>query len=108
MDLILYRYLLRRLVYYPVTFSRNKNFNSYSSPEGEKAIKRAKVLKTIIRELTKEENKANITVEEGKNNCSITINDEHLHIESKYIVDEFEKEIIKENLGSKASLYFNG
>lgn len=108
MDLILYRYLLRRLVYYPITFSRNKNFNSYSSQEGEKAIKRAKVIRTIINELNKEENINNIEIERDNKNYNIIINDESLHIKSKYIIDEFEKEVIYENLGNKGFRYFNG
>ncbi len=108
MDLILYRYLLRRLVYYPITFSRNKNFNSYSSQEGEKAIKRAKVIRAIINELNEEENKNNIKIELNEKSYNIIINDDSLHIKSKYLIDEFEKEIIRENLGSKGFHYFNG
>ena len=106
MDLILYRYLLRRLVFYPVTFSRNKNFNSYTSKEGKKAVKRAKVIKIIINELKKEKN--NTRIEYNGKNYSIIIKDDSLHIESQYIIDEFEKEVIKEGLGNKGFDYFNG
>ena len=39
MDKILYRYLLRRLFLFPVTFSRNKNYEHYNAEEGKEALK---------------------------------------------------------------------
>jgi len=106
MDLILYRYLLRRLVFYPVTFSRNKNFNSYTSEEGKKAVKRAKVIRSIINELSKGENEA--VVEKNENSYTVIIDNKTLHIKSKYVIDEFEKEVVREKLRYSDFDYFNG
>jgi len=99
MDLILYRYLLRRLVSFPVTFSRNKNFNSYNSEEGNLAIKRAKIIKVIIDGLNSSDNTIVKKVDGG---YSVIINNEALHLESEYFIDEFEKELLKEKLDSNS------
>ena len=96
MDKVLYRYLLRRLVFYPITFSRNKNYNSYNSKEGSLAVKRAKTLRIIVNELN--ENKSVYLIKRLGEDYSITIKNEALHLSTEYIIDEFEKEIIKGKL----------
>jgi hypothetical protein len=106
MDIILYRYLLRRLMLFPITFSRNKNFNSYDSNEGTNAIRRAKVLREIISEINKNDNKVEIKKQDKSYN--IVINDDILHVKTEYIINGFEKEIIKEKLLDTNFMIFDG
>jgi len=99
MDLILYKYLLRRLVSYPITFSRNKNFDAYESQEGKQAVKRAKVIRKIISEL--ENVNLNVTVEKLEEGFLIKVRDDKMHITSEYLINDFEKELIKERISGK-------
>ena len=112
-DLILYRYLLRKLSLFPVTFSRNKNFKAYDSKEGNLAIKRSKVIRIIINELNDNINKPksgfkSIFIEKEDDSYNITVNNEALHLRTKYVIDDFEKEIIKEKLVDDDFYSFDG
>lgn len=106
MDFILYRYLLRRLLKYPITFSRNKNFNNYDSEEGRTAIKRAKVLKELLKEFSSKEK--DIIVEHLDNNYTVVVKDNKLHVEKKYILDLFEKDMVLRYIDESYFGYFNG
>ena len=104
-DLVLYKYLLRKLVLFPVTFSRNKNFKAYNSTEGNLAIKRSKVIRVIINGLNENidnENKNinSVSIKKLEDEYHIEIRNEALHLRTKYVIDAFEKEIIKEKLVS--------
>ncbi len=100
MDIILYRHLLRRIVTYPITFSRNKNFDSYSSIEGKEAIKRAKVIIYLLEYL--EENTP--SCKKNKDNYQIFINHEKIRSKDTYILDFFEFDLIMENLDNRKHL----
>ncbi|MBN2694843.1 hypothetical protein JXR93_09295 [bacterium] len=47
MDITYYKHLLRRLFFFPITFSRNKFSKLYQSEEGNLAVKRVKILRRI-------------------------------------------------------------
>ncbi len=94
MDKILYRYLLRRLFLFPVTFSRNKNYEHYNSEEGKEALKNSKILHKIIKHI---ENNENIKFEFVNNQHIITIINAELSLNEEYILNQFEYELLKEH-----------
>ena len=100
MDSILYKHLLRRVVTYPITFSRNKNFDDYESKEGSRAIKRAKVIQFLINQIEKN----NFIGKKTDKDFVITIEDKKISLEDNYIINLYELNLIMENLDNRESL----
>ncbi len=94
MDKILYRYLLRRLFLFPVTFSRNKNYEHYNSEEGKEALKNSKILHKIAEHF---QNNDNISLEIIGNQYVYTINKSELSLQEIFTINQFEYELLKEH-----------
>lgn len=104
MNRALYRHLLRQLLLFPFTFSRNKNFDTYHNDEGAEAIDRARILrqfKELLYNIHQYKYEGEINAD--RQYC-ISFFDETLNLTRTFFIDPFEWKILKEELRCRSIL----